>query len=589
MNDLIQNPCLLDKLIEYYLEYYFREKLYEVLEERIRSYKELLSCDSIENLSLDEFVKKLADLWTQYGYKGYSRSNRQERIRSIKDNLSKEWSEYLLKLKKFVCEEKKEASYETLKNLSFKNFGFGSASELATILFPEVFFIYNNPARNALKLLMKKGIIKEIDLPPPSYSGKLKKSYGTVKKLMTNLLCLMKKHFPHANFLDLDSFLYVIYRPKSMLKNEEILNEWFKRAEQECYHQIDSIGDFLNILREAKQVILYGVPGAGKTYTAIRLAKAFASGESRVVFVSFHSSYTYEEFVEGIKPYESRRGTPSFKIQPGLFKRLVAIASCDLILRVLELSNLATSIELSCCDKLMEKVSESSRSIIDSELIDKSLIEVYNASKSIRSKISIDAIRELLDCAPRYVLVIDEINRGDIARILGELITLLDGDKRLFMENETVVSLSYSKTPFFIPPNLYIIGTMNSTDRSIAFVDFALRRRFAFIELQPDINKVPEVIDDFNLRNFFEKLNEYIEAMIDRDHRIGHSYFMNIRTLDDLRKVWFLQIRPLLIEYFYGRDRDISEKLGDLYTKSIIGKVDEFKERLKHALDKLSK
>jgi 5-methylcytosine-specific restriction protein B len=200
-----------------------------------------------------------------------------------------------------------------------------------------------------------------------------------------------------------------------------------------------------------------------------------------------------------------------------------------------------------------------------------------------------EELMKLLDGAPRYVLVIDEINRGDMGRVFGELITLLEEDKRLFGENYIYVTLPYSKAKFFIPPNLYIIGTMNSADRSIAFVDYALRRRFAFYELEPDKEKVPDVkIGDISLREFFENLNKYLEKKLDRDHRIGHSYFMNIKdgdkVIEKLKRIWYTQIRPLLIEYFYGREKELKEIFGELYTNN---RIDD--KNLKNALESLKK
>ncbi|MEM0065790.1 MAG: AAA family ATPase, partial [Sulfolobales archaeon] len=242
------------------------------------------------------------------------------------------------------------------------------------------------------------------------------------------------------------------------------------------------------------------------------------------------------------------------------------------------------------CKELLNYSTESGgRSEADerSNSLDDVLNRVFEEVLDVKNRVEVE---KCLDKA-RYVLIIDEINRGDISRVFGELITLIEDDKRLFRRNEVVVQqLPYSKTPFFVPPNLYIIGTMNSADRSIAFVDYALRRRFAFIELEPDSKKVPEKVDDINLRKFFEDLNkECLEKNLDRDHRIGHSYLMNVKTLEDLKTVWLTQIRPLLMEYFYGRDEDIKEclknlagleKIKELYDKPWLDASD-FKEALR--------
>ncbi|MEA5001675.1 MAG: AAA family ATPase [Endomicrobiaceae bacterium] len=165
----------------------------------------------------------------------------------------------------------------------------------------------------------------------------------------------------------------------------------------------------------------------------------------------------------------------------------------------------------------------------------------------------------------KYVLIIDEINRGNISKIFGELITLIEPDKRLNNNNSLEVVLPYSQKKFGIPQNLYILGTMNTSDRSIASVDIALRRRFQFIEMMPMADKVHDFGVGF--REIFEIMNKKICALLDREHQIGHSYFM---TEDDnekiLKHIWYDSILPLLNEYFYG-DWD---KL-----QAILGKADE--------------
>ena len=155
--------------------------------------------------------------------------------------------------------------------------------------------------------------------------------------------------------------------------------------------------------------------------------------------------------------------------------------------------------------------------------------------------VEVDAVEKVEQ--KNYYLVIDEINRGNISKIFGELITLIEEDKRDKLE----VTLPYSKKPFKIPSNLYIIGTMNSTDKSIALIDIALRRRFTFIKMMPNSDLVPEIA-----RDLFIELNEEITKKLGEDYQIGHSYFMNIKYDDDLEFVLDYKIKPLLEEYFYG-------------------------------------
>ena len=166
--------------------------------------------------------------------------------------------------------------------------------------------------------------------------------------------------------------------------------------------------------------------------------------------------------------------------------------------------------------------------------------------------------------APKYYLIIDEINRGNISNVLGELITLLEKDKRLGEENEIITTLPYSKESFAVPPNLYIIGTMNTADRSIALLDIALRRRFGFMEIEPDYKALQDKnIEGINLAELLEGLNKKIVELIDKDHRIGHSYFLNVKDIEDLRFVWRYEIIPLLEEYFYGDFEGLKKVIGD--------------------------
>ena len=173
-----------------------------------------------------------------------------------------------------------------------------------------------------------------------------------------------------------------------------------------------------------------------------------------------------------------------------------------------------------------------------------------------------------------YVLIIDEINRGNVSSIFGELITLIEKDKRAGTDEELSVVLPYSKKEFKVPQNVFIIGTMNTADRSIEALDTALRRRFSFREMPPKPTLILEEgklktkngkIDDIDVVEILKVMNDRIEKLIDKDHKIGHSYFLGIETLDELKQTFKDKVIPLLEEYFFGDFGKISLVLGSSF------------------------
>jgi 5-methylcytosine-specific restriction protein B len=177
-------------------------------------------------------------------------------------------------------------------------------------------------------------------------------------------------------------------------------------------------------------------------------------------------------------------------------------------------------------------------------------MQKFNKFKN-KQNINIENVEQMKE--KNFYIVIDEINRGNISKIFGELITLIEEDKRDSYE----VTLPYSKEKFKIPSNLYIIATMNSTDKSIATIDIALRRRFTFLKMKPNL----KLVKNDKAQRLMEELNTFISNIISEDYQLGHSYFMKVEDDNDLDFVKEYKIKPLLEEYFYGDEKNYNEAI----------------------------
>ncbi len=368
--------------------------------------------------------------------------------------------------------------------------------------------------------------------------------------------------------------------------------------------------------------ILFGPPGTGKTYNTINKAIAIANPDfdltrprkeikeefeklmkdGQVVFTTFHQSMSYEDFIEGIKPIkpEADDSFVKYDVIPGIFKKLCRKADAP--------SNLTFDIAYQKLLKDLEEkgevelktVKESFKILVSDsgdDLSVKSDSYIKNITKDGLAYVSksnryagtwgqyYKAIFQFLKDEYDYreseqseiknhVLIIDEINRGNVSQIFGELITLIEEDKRIEKDEALEVTLPYSKEKFGVPSNLYIIGTMNTADRSVEALDTALRRRFSFEEVPPryDLSEIKYEIAGYKGSEILKTLNKRIEKLLDKDHQIGHSYFMKKageNVEEKLINSFYKNIIPLLQEYFFGDFGKIGLVLGKGFVEKI--------------------
>lgn len=399
-------------------------------------------------------------------------------------------------------------------------------------------------------------------------------------------------------------------------------------------------------------LILFGPPGTGKTYNSINLAVEIADPEyiksqakqmsriaitgrykelvteGRIVFTTFHQSISYEDFIEGIKPItnEDQENSLTYEVVPGIFKRLCDRAAMPdennfeqaYIKLMAELDGYENQfmklktptgrefgISLNSKNNLNLFTGQDfaihaalNKDILISHILGKNTPEYFKGYyqgvlNHMKSQHGFD---DRLRTSNNYVLIIDEINRGNVSQIFGEIITLIEPDKRAGMKEALEVTLPYSKDKFSVPPNLYIIGTMNTADRSVEALDTALRRRFSFLEMAPEYRLLDgRPADGIDLGYLLRTINDRIEGLLDKDHAIGHSYFLKVANGEStLKSVFFDEIIPLLQEYFYGNFGRIELVLGKgfvtstLVTQSIFAKPspdnDEFNDHMRYTL-----
>ena len=431
----------------------------------------------------------------------------------------------------------------------------GIRPELDKSFSEEVCYMINGISGNQDYIVITHITKKEFD-------GNIEFTKGDKRELFRENIAAKKNYFEiKQNFFT--SYFFRVTDKEENEKMKDFLTKLNKRSSSDnLVKEINNKdlkeenSDYKKNILPSVNTILYGPPGTGKTYNSIKYAvdtvdtnfkpdgrkyypayiKKFNELKEvgRIAFTTFHQSYGYEEFIEGIKPNLSNSSAE--KNSEG------------------NKPNLSNS--------SAEKNSEGNKPNLSD-----------NSEKKISYKIAEGVFKKCCEEARgksgNYVFIIDEINRGNISKIFGELITLIEDSKREGEPEAMSVILPYSEENFSVPKNVYILGTMNTADRSISLMDTALRRRFEFVEMMPDEDLLDKVVveEDINIYEMLKIMNRRIEALYDREHTLGHAFFMPLKTdgkatINQLESIFKNKIIPLLQEYFYEDYEKIMLVLG---------------------------
>lgn len=469
-------------------------------------------------------------------------------------------------------------------------------------------------------------------------NGKIYKGiYPTVEEFRKQLNSIEYLTYPCADGSEFVIYAWNIFSTilfvKECLKRfgndgDKFILTYCDKADSESNDSADEEIKTSTVEKHSLNTILYGPPGTGKTYNSVNYAVAIIEGkdidvvasenhaevlkryndykeQGLIAFTTFHQSYGYEEFIEGIKPVVSDTTdsvTVEYEIADGIFKSFCENSNTNkafdkawdkLVSEWEENPSFEKPFKLKTktvkikWNPQKQRFYRSDNANMSGRYADYgTVLRLYEGKKVIakndwqnqllymneamlnllKNEYGLPEYKEPIENTPK-VFIIDEINRGNISKIFGELITLVEDTKRLGKPEETTAILPYSGKPFGVPDNVYILGTMNTADRSIAQIDTALRRRFSFVEMMPDTNVLEGVeVEGINIANMLDIINRRIEVLYDREHTIGHAFFTGLRaepTIEKLAIIFKKSIIPLLQEYFYEDYKKIRLVLGD--------------------------
>ncbi|MBJ8326207.1 AAA family ATPase [Streptococcus sp. CSL7591-lung] len=452
----------------------------------------------------------------------------------------------------------------------------------------------------------------------------LDKKHGGVYKQNYELTAAISKKFPELDGNYLSSILWEYHH--HMIDSKKEKNNVIEALVEENNEKTNTyyLNEFSNLLIKAKNIIFRGAPGTGKTYLANEIAADIVSKgrtktisdldddeKKRIGFVQFHPSYDYTDFVEGLRPITTEDGIVSFQLKPGSFmsfinqaktkKSIDGVDNFDEAWETFFDSVTEARIEGQGYNKLLSLTGKPIKNLLTYErggvqgvypegtTMYWNYDQLYNIYRGLPGvpKGGLDNYRKAIinhlksdyglkdyqensqvkEKTEDYVFIIDEINRGEISKIFGELFFSLDPDYRGNKEGVYTQYANLHTNPeekFYIPDNVYIIGTMNDIDRSVDTFDFAMRRRFTFLEITAEASAEKMNLPK-DVKEQMARLNTAIITIggLTEDYQIGASYFKDISTpeVDDkMAPLWHTKLYPLLKDYFRGEHK-ASDKL----------------------------